>query len=235
VANAKEEAQQWTEAVTGLAAARNLKYEPVGGINPLGAPAALCPGGTNRLTGQLATEFWGASCDADEHEAGGFGRKAVLPDAVMAKSHMPELASVVPVFFVESLDANAEDRLLDSHSRRRVEFESIEFNKHYIATVPTGHDPVALRELFSPAFIDWTTRIDRPVEFGINDAQFFFHWKLREHTREELEAALAAAGGIFKRLQLEMAEDGIGVYEPGPWHAGLEPFPAAPGAPAPQT
>jgi hypothetical protein len=232
VANAKQQAQEWNEAVTGLAQSRGLTYEPVGGINALGAPAALCPGGSNRLTGQLSGEFWGASCDADEHEAGGFGRKAVLPKAVMAKSHMPDLATVVPVFFVESLDANAEDALLDRHSRRRVEFESIEFNKRFIATVPTGHDPVALRELFSPAFLDWTTQLDRPVEFGINDAQFFFHWQLRELTRAEYEAALAGAAGIFKRLQLEMAEDGLATYEPGPWNAGMEPFPPVPGGAA---
>jgi len=198
----------------------------VGGINPKGAPVALCPGGTNRLTGQLSEGFWGSSCDADEHAEGGFGRKAVLPAAVMAKAHMPDLAKVVPVFFVESLDANAEDALLDRHSRRRVEFESIDFNKRYIATVPSDHDPIALRELFSPAFLDWTTRIDRPVEFGISDQQLFFHWQLREHTGEELKAALRSAGGIFKRLQLEMEEDGIAVYPPGPWHAGLEQFPA---------
>ncbi len=226
--NAKEEAESWNQAVTGLASERGLRYEPVGGINPKGAPAALCPGGTNRITGQLSGEFWGASCDADEREQGGFGRKAILPDAVMAKAHMPELARVVPVFFVESLDGNAEDALLDRHSRRRVEFESMEFNKRFIATVPSDHDPIALRELFSPAFLDWTTRIDRPVEFGITDAQLFFHWKLRERTREELESALASGAGIFKRLQLEMAEDGIGTYEPGPWHAGMEPFPSSP-------
>jgi hypothetical protein len=230
--SAKDEAQVWNEAVTGLASARGLNYEPVGGLNPLGAPAALCPGGTNRITGQLAEEFWGASCDADERQEGGFGRKAVLPSAVLAKSHMPELATVVPVFFVESVDGNAEDALLDRHSRRRVEFESIDFNKRFIATVPTGHDPIALRELFSPAFLDWTTQIDRPVEFGITDAQYFFHWKLRERTREELESALDHAAGIFKRLQLELAESGLGTYEPGPWHAGMEPFPDVPGAPA---
>jgi hypothetical protein len=223
--NAKQEAEQWQQAVAGLASQRKLRYEPVGGINPKGAPAALCPGGSNRLTGQLTEGFWGASCDADESEEGGFGRKAIVPAAVMAKAHMPDLATVVPVFFVESVDANAEDALLDRHSRRRVEFESLEFNKRVIATVPSDHDPVALRELFSPSFLDWTTRIDRPVEFGITDAQLFFHWKLRERTGEELKTALKSAGGVFERLRREMEEHGIGTYPPGPWHAGLEPFP----------
>jgi hypothetical protein len=223
--SAKEDAAAWAETVSGLGTKRGLRYEPVGGLNPKGAPSALCPGGTNRLTGQLKEGFWGASCDADEREEGGFGRKAVLPRAVLAKAHMPDLAKVVPIFHVESLE-RGEDAL-DRHSRRRVEFESLDFNKRFIATVPSDHDPVALRELFSPAFLDWTTRIDRPVDFGITDQQLFFLWRLRARTAAELEAAVAAAGGIFQRLQREMDENGLHTYQPGPWNAGLEAFPDA--------
>jgi hypothetical protein len=223
--SAKQDQQDWAATVAKLGEKRQLRYEPVGGINPKGEPAALCPGGSNRLTGQLNEGFWGASCDAEEHEEGGFGRKAILPASVLVKAHMPDLAKVVPIFNVESLDNNAEDRLLDSHSRRKVEFESLEFNKRFIATVPSDHDPIALRELFSPAFLDWTTRFDRPVEFGITDSQFFFLWKLRERGEEELKEALRGAGGIFEKLQREMDEDGLHTYQPGPWNAGLEPFP----------
>ena len=223
--NAKQDQQDWAATVAKLGEKRQLGYEPVGGINPKGEPAALCPGGSNRLTGQLTEGFWGASCDAEEHEEGGFGRKAILPASVLVKAHMPDLAKVVPIFNVESLDNNAEDRLLDSHSRRKVEFESLEFNKRFIATVPSDHDPIALRELFSPAFLVWTTRFDRPVEFGITDSQFFFLWKLRERSEEELKEALRGAGGIFEKLQREMDEDGLHTYQPGPWNAGLEPFP----------
>jgi hypothetical protein len=223
--SAKDEAQAWQAAVTDYATARGLRYEPVGGINPKGAPAALCPGGTNRMTGELVDDFWGASCDADEREEGGFGRKAVLPGAMLVKSHTPDLAKVVPVFNVESIERTAED-VVDRSSRKRVKFESIDFNKRFIATVPSDHDPVALRELFSPAFIDWTTRIPAEVDFGITDSQLFFHWRLRKRDREELQEALKGAAGIFKRLQLEMAENNLATYKPGPWHAGLEPFPS---------
>jgi hypothetical protein len=223
--SAKQDAEDWAAIVAKFGSKRQLRYEPVGGINPKGAPAALCPGGSNRLTGELTDGFWGSSCDAEEHEEGGFGRKAVLPGSLLVKAHMPDLAKVVPIFNVESLDNNAEDRLLDSHSRRKVEFESTEFNKRFIATVPSDHDPIALRELFSPAFLVWTTSFDRPVEFGITDSQLFFLWKLRERTEEELKAALRGAGGIFEKLQREMDEDGLHTYQPGPWNAGLEPFP----------
>lgn len=222
--SARDEAQEWQAAVSGYASDRGLKYEPVGGLNPRGGPVALCPGGTNRITGELVDDFWGASCDADEREEGGWGRKAVVPEAVLAKAHMPDLAKVVPVFNVESIERTAGDTL-DRGSRKRVRFESIDFNKRFIATVPTDHDPVALRELFSPAFIDWTTRIPAEIDFGITDLQLFFHWKLRERTGEELKEALKSAAGIFERLQLEMAENDLATYKPGPWHAGLEPFP----------
>ncbi|MGZ5336574.1 MAG: hypothetical protein ACXWDT_00860 [Solirubrobacterales bacterium] len=226
---AKQDAADWAGTVAGLGEQRGLRYEPVGGLNPKGAPAALCPGGTNRLTGQLTEGFWGASCDADEREQGGFGRKAVLPQAMLAKVHMPDLAKVVPIFHVESLE-RGEDAL-DRHSRRRVEFESLDFNKRFIATVPRDHDPIALRELFSPAFLDWTTRIDRSVDFGITDRQLYFLWRLRERTADELKAAIDAAGGIFVRLEREMQENGLHTYPPGPWHGGLEAFPDAPSGP----
>ena len=227
--SAKEEAQEWTVIVSDLASERGLRYEPIGGINPVGAPVALCPGGTNRITGELSDGFFGSSCDADEHEEGGFLNKALVPGAVLVKSHMPDLATVVPVFDVESLERTAGDTV-DRFSRRRVEFESIDFNKRFIATVPQDHDPVALRELFSPGFIDWITRIPAEVDFGITDEQLFFHWRLRERSKEELREALRSGGGIFDRLHREMEENNLDIYKPGPWNAGLEPFPQTAGS-----
>ena len=63
------------------------------------------------------------------------------------------------------------------------------------------------------------------VDFGVNDRQLWFLWRLRERTEAELAAALKNAGELFKRLQAEMEESGIHTYPPGPWHAGLAPFP----------
>jgi hypothetical protein len=219
---AKEEAAAWAETVRRYGAAHELKYEPVGGINPVDAPVALCVGGTNRLTGQLAEEFWGASCDADEHEVGGLFGKAVLPGALLAKAHMPDLAKVVPAFNVESIEGR---EVVTKRFARKVEFESIEFNRRFQATVPSDYDPVALRELFGPGFLAWTTTMTGQVDFGVNDRQLWFLWRLRGLGEEELKAALKNAGQLFKRLQEEMDESGIHTYPPGPWHAGLEPFP----------
>ena len=115
---------------------RDLVYEPVGGINPVGGPVALCPGGTNRITGQLAEGFWGASCDADEREEGALFSKAVLPGAVLAKSHVPDLAQVMPPFNVESIERRPDELVLQRASRRKVEFESLDFNRRFLATVP---------------------------------------------------------------------------------------------------
>lgn len=221
----KQEREAWIEAVRAVAADRGLRYEEVGGINPRDAPAALCPGGSNRLTGELAPEFWGASCDADEREAGSLFSKTVLPGGLLAKAHMPDLTEVIPAFDVESIESTPDEQLR-RRSALRVQFESIDFNRRFIATVPEGHDPVAVRELFSPAFIDWTTRIDREVEFGASDRQLYFHWRLRELSRPELELALDTAGGLFRRVRGELDESGAGTYPPGPWYAGLEHFPS---------
>lgn len=218
----------WVAAVRAVAADRELRYEEVGGINARDAPPALCPGGSNRLTGELAPEFWGASCDAQEHEVGGFFSKAVVPGALLAKAHMPDLTSVVPAFDVESIEATPDEQLR-RRSRLRVQFESIDFNRRYIATVPAGHDPIALRELFSPAFLDWATTMDREVDFGASERQLYFLWRLRELTREELELALDHAGKLFGRVRAELEEGGAATYPTGPWYAGMEPFPESTG------
>jgi hypothetical protein len=216
-------AQEWATTVQELAGKRGLNYDPVGGLNPKGGPAALCPGGTNRITGQLEDEFWGAACDADEHEEGGLFSKTVVPRAVLAKAHMPDLAQVVPLFNVESVEGG--ERVEQLASRRKVEFESIDFNRRFLATVPSEYDPVALRELFSPGFLDWVAGISNEIDFGITDRQLYFLWRLNEPTGAEYERALKNAGQLFRRLRTEMDEHGIHTYPAGPWHAGLEPFP----------
>lgn len=221
---AADDAHAWTETVRALAERLGVRYDAVGGLNPRGGPAALCPGGTNRLTGQLHEGFWGASCDADEREAGGLFSKAVLPRAVLAKAHMPDLAEVMPVFNVESKEG-AEDALEGAVSRNRVQFESIAFNERFIATVPREYDPVALRETFSPGFLDWVAGIEAEVDFGVSERQLYFLWRLRERTEDEYLAALQNAGKLFARIRTEMEEHGIHTYPAGPWHAGLEPFP----------
>jgi hypothetical protein len=226
--SAKDDAEAWAEVVRGVARKRDLRYEEIGGINPRGGPEALCPGGTNRLTGELANDFWGASCDADEHEEGGLFAKAVLPGAVLVKAHVPDLARVMPPFNVESIERRP-DELAIQRVARKVEFESIEFNKRYLATVPKGYDPVALRETFSPAFLAWATSIDNEVDFGVLERQLYLHWRLRERSAEELEAALANGRQLFGRIVKEVGEANVHTYPPGPWHAGLEPFPEEPG------
>jgi hypothetical protein len=222
-----DEARAWAETVAKLGSERGLRYDSVGGLNPAGGPAALCPGGTNRLTGQLSDGFWGASCDADEREEGGLFSKAVLPNAVLAKSHMPDLAEVMPQFNVESIEAHPEDFVERRVTRRKVEFESIEFNRRFLATVPSEYDPVALREVFGPGFLSWTTTIDREIDFGVAESQLYFLWRLRERSADELELALDNAGELFKRVRREMDEHGVATYPAGPWHAGLEPFPGS--------
>ena len=161
---------------------------------------ALCVGGVNRLTGQLVEGFWGACCDADEKEVGGFFGKAVVPTAILAKAHMPDLAQVVPAFNVESIEGH---EVVTQRFSRKVEFESIDFNQRFWATVPKEYDPVALRELFSPGFLAWVTTMTGEIDFGVNDRQLWFLWRLRERSEAELKdgaekrraAVQTAAGG----------------------------------------
>ncbi len=224
--SAKDDAQSWAQTVSSYGERNGLRYEPVGGLNPKDAPVALCVGGTNRLTGQLDHDFWGSSCDADEHQVGGLFSKAVLPRAVLAKAHMPDLAQVMPAFNVESIEARPAD-FVERHTARKVEFESIDFNRRFLATVPREYDPVALRELFGPGFLEWVTTISNEIDFGVNDRQLWFLWRLRERSEDELAESLRNAGQLFRRVRGEMEEHGVHTYPAGPWHAGMEPFPDA--------
>lgn len=208
-----------------LANDRGLRYEPVGGLNPRDAPAALCPGGSNRLTGELVDGFYGAGCDAGEYESGRWMRKTVLPGALLAKAHMPDLAKVISAFNVESIEARPGEILRKRASLGRVQLESVEFNRRYLATVPKDYDATALRELFSPGFIDWLIQTDAEMDFGISDRQLWFTQRLRSLDRAGLEDALSGAAELFRRLRKEMDESGLATYPAGPWHAGLEEFP----------
>src|SRR6476646_11951194 len=118
---ANSEAQEWAEIVRRYGERNGVAYEPVGGINPKDGPVALCVGGVNRLTGELSEGFWGSCCDADEKEVGSLFNKAVLPTALLAKAHMPDLAQVVPAFNVESIEGA---EAITQHMQRKVEFES---------------------------------------------------------------------------------------------------------------
>ena len=128
----------------------------------------------------------------------------MLPTAILAKAHMPDLAKVVPAFNVESIEGT---EALTQHLVRKVEFESLDFNKRFIATVPKEYDPVALRELFSPGFLEWTTTMTGEIDFGVNDRQLWFLWRLGERSRagaeggaEERRPALRAASrGRWRR------------------------------------
>ena len=121
----------------------------------------------------------------------------MLPTALLAKAHMPDLAKVVPAFNVESIEGH---EVVTQRFARKVEFESIDFNRRFLATVPREYDPVALRELFSPGFLEWTTTMTGEIDFGINDRQLWFLWRLRERSEAELKAALKNAGQLFRRL-----------------------------------
>jgi hypothetical protein len=79
--------------------------------------------------------------------------------------------------------------------------------------------------MFSPGFLEWVTTIDNEVDFGVSEQQLWFLWRLRDRTRDELEAALDNGGQLFARVRKEVEESGVHTYAAGPWHAGLEPFP----------
>ena len=132
---------------------------------------------------------------------------------------------MVPIFNVESVEPG--ERVEQLTSRRKVEFESIDFNRRYLATVPADHDPVALRELFSPGFLDWAAQIRNRVEFGITDRQLYFIWHLSELSADEYGDCARPRRGPVRAPAQRDGRARPAHLPPGPWHAGLESFPDA--------
>ena len=219
-------AGEWAETVQGLAAKRGVTYEPIGGAEPEGRAADALPRRHQPDQGRArAASFWGASCDADEHEEGGLFSKTVLPRAILAKAHMPDLAAVVPIFNVESIEPG--ERVEQLASRRKVEFESIDFNS---ATWPPSRPTTTRSRCAScsaPASSTGRRRSATRSSSGSPTASSTSPGGSASCTAEEYGTALDHAAGLFKRLRNEMEESGVHTYQPGPWHAGLEPFPDA--------
>src|SRR4029453_12526452 len=105
---------------------------------------------------------------------------------------------------VESIEKTPEELVMQRASRRKVEFESIDFNQRFLATVPSEYDPVALRETFSPGFLEWVTTIDNEIDFGVSEKQLWFLWRLGDRTSGQLESALDNGGELFKRIRSEV-------------------------------
>ena len=147
----------------------------------------------------------------------------MLPSSILAKAHMPDLAKVVPAFNVESIEG-AEVSPSASPARSSSS-----------RSTSTG--------VFSPRCPASTTRWHcvscsaRASCLGDDDDG---RGRFRDQRKPALvpvaasgahrgraEGGASNAGQLFKRLQSEMDESGLHTYPPGPWHAGLEPFPAA--------
>ena len=102
--------------------------------------------------------------------------------------------TVVPVFDVESIE-----RTRGGHGRPASPAAG---SSSRASTSTSGSSPPFRRTTTrsrcasssAPAFIDWITRIPAEVDFGITDQQLFFHWRLRERTKEELKEALQLGG-----------------------------------------
>ena len=225
--SAKQDAETWAATARRSPSGATCATTRSAGSTPPAAPAALCPGGSNRLTGQLSRGLLGRLLRRRRARGGLAVRKSVLPGRGAGQGPCARPGAGHAAVQRRVAGANAEDSS-SGGPRTRSQFESIEFNKRFLATVPSEYDPVALREMFGPGFLDWVTTIDREIDFGVSEGQLYFHWRLRERTREEYEAALDAGAGLFTRVCREVEEHGVHTYQPGPWHAGLEPFPDEP-------
>ena len=215
---------------------RGLRYERGRRAQPEGRPRGAVPGRHQPADGRAHGRRSGApraTPTSARREAS--SRRPCCPRAVLAKAHMPDLAKVDAALQRRVARARARGRRSSAASRRRVEFESDRVQQalpRHRARAITTRSPCA--RCSAPRFLDWTTT-DRP------------RGRLRR-----LRAASSTSTGALRELSAERARGRAGhgrravqaasaarwrsttshTYRPGPWHAGLEPFPqlAASGA-----
>ena len=197
----EQEAQEWAEAVRKFGERAGVAYEPVGGINPKDGPVALCVGGSNRLTGQLVEGFWGvelrrrrkggrrplqqgAGADRDPrqgaHARSGEGRSRL--QRRVDRGHRGRSPST------SSARSNSSRSTSTSASSRRCRRSTTRSR---------------CASCSAPASSRWTTTMTGEIDFGVNDRQLWFLWRLRRAQRagteggaeERRPAVRAAAGG----------------------------------------
>ena len=219
-------AEEWAEIVQGLAAKRRGSPTSRSAASTRGAVRR--PSARAAPTGSRAScrgEFWGAACDADEHEEGGLFSKTVLPRRdprqgphARPREGRPDLQRRV--------DRGRRAGRAARESGARSSSSRSTSTAAYLATVPADHDPIALRELFSPGFLDWAAQIRNEVDFGITDRQLYFIWRLGERSAERVRRRRSTPpAGCSRACATRWRSTDCTPTRPGPWHAGLEPFP----------
>ena len=136
-------------------------------------------------TASLSGEFWGASCDADEHEEGGLFSKTVLPRAVLAKAHMPDLAKVVPDLQRRVGRGRRAGRAARAAAARSSSSRSTSTIASWRPCPPTTTRS-RCASCSAPASSTGRPRSDNEVDFGITDRQLYFRWRLADRTRRGL-------------------------------------------------
>ena len=208
--------EAWLAAVREVADDRGLRYEEVGGINARDAPAALCPGGSNRLTGRARAGLLGS--ELRRRRARG-GRLLLEGAAAAGGPRQGPHARPDQRRCPHSTSSRSRRRPTSSSARaarRRVQFESIEFNRRFIATVPRGPRPDRPARALQPG-LPRLDDDDRP------------RGRLRRLRPADVlplaaagadprgaRAALDNAGKLFRRVRSELEEHGRAPTRPGP-------------------
>ena len=139
-AGGRVKAEEWAGVVRGLAAKRGVRYEPVGGLNPRGRPGGALPRrhqpdhrrARERVLGRLVRRrrARGGRPVLEDRAAAGGARQG--PHARPGRRSCR---------CSTSSRSRPRERIEQLASRRKVEFESIDFNRRFLATVPERPRP----------------------------------------------------------------------------------------------
>ena len=124
------------------------------------------------------------------------------PDGAEKELGTVDLQPLLQLWLTRYFEPLTAEDVIDRRSRRRVEFESLDFNRHFLTTVPSDHDPIRVGD-FDPRAVEG--RPDRITNPGADNLPF---GKIRRDPQDHQAHYYLALTEFLQGKLLEAEADG---------------------------
>ncbi len=225
VGPARMKAADWAGVVQELAAKRGVTYEPVGGLNPKGGPADALPGRHQPDQGRARAPASGAPrATPTSARRAACSRRPCCPNAVLAKAHMPDLGDGRADVQRRVGRGAASGSSSSPAGARSSSSRSISTGASWRRCPPTT-TRWRCASCSAPASSIGRRRSGTRSTSGSPTASSTSSGGSASAPPTSTATRSTTRRGCSSGLRNEMEEHDVHTYQPGPWHAGLEPFP----------
>lgn len=152
--------------------------------------------------GELAPGLEGALC----HHV--FADGEARRESTIVLTSVPEGTAFIPALVCRDRGEHGAPAQLPAERWEQMELESTVFNRRYQLLTLRGQDPVYVREIFSPALIDWLAHdVPAGFSFELNEGHLVVALPGRAEEAAALERLRSLAGEVRRRLREEAVEE----------------------------